>query len=912
MYNPISTYRIQFRKSFTLKDLEKQIEYFSLLGTGTIYASPIFKAKLGSEHGYDVINPTEFNPEVTTKDDFIRIAELFQNNHIGWLQDIVPNHMAFHPGNLWLMDVLEKGVKSEYHKVFDLEPGVPGPGNRLMVPFLGADPESALKNQEIKLGWGKGNFTLNYFDNVYPVNSETFYQIMEEQKDSAPDMVIRTFKKHASDITQPHKKKFNTQWEEFKKKLHDLYSNNKDVAGFIDNTLKKYNSDEKLLQDILDKQLYELCHWQETEKRINFRRFFTVNGLICLRIEDPDVFDTFHSLISEMTEKGYFRGLRIDHIDGLNDPNGYLERLRNLTGKETYIVAEKILENDEELPDFWPLQGNSGYDFLAIVNNLLTSVKDHRKLRDLYKEVTNITSSPSELIYTNKKMILNTQMHGEWDNITACFNSFNFADYENKNEVSREEIKEAIGEFMLACPVYRLYPRNFPLRNSNRKLVKEIFETAEKRNPALKHPLGKLKEIILCEDKKDDNYYTKLDQFFARLMQFTGPLMAKGVEDTSMYQYNAFIAHNEVGDAINARGITIEEFHKQMITRSKKWPLTMNNTSTHDTKRGEDVRARLNVISELASEWAVKAHEWMQMNQKLKTRLDSGLLEPSLSVEYFIYQTLLGTFPFDGKADEKYLQRIDEYLVKALREAKRKVSWRDPDETYENTVCKFNRKILDPEHDFLKAFLPFQQKVAWRGVVNSLTQVTLKCSCPGVPDIYQGTELWDLTLVDPDNRQAVDYDAQHEMLKDLITRSQSEPVEMIKELTQNPFDGRIKLWLTFKLLQERKNNPELFLRGEYIPLEIIGAYKDHLMAFALKYKNNWMIVIVPLISSSLSDKPEGEYLSQVLWKDTRVILPENTPRDWKNILSEKQTIIGESLRIEELFEDSGVIILKSI
>ncbi|MFN2395677.1 MAG: malto-oligosyltrehalose synthase [Bacteroidales bacterium] len=909
MYNPISTYRIQFHKSFTLKDLEKQIKYLKLLGAGTLYSSPIFKATPGSEHGYDVINPVKFNPEITSKKDFMRIGELLQKENIGWLQDIVPNHMAFHQGNSWLMDVLEKGTLSDFHKIFDLQPGVPGPDNRLMVPFLGSDLDSAIKNQEIKLGWGKGNFTLNYFDNVYPVNFKTFHQIIKEQKDSVPELITGQLRKYISDDTQPDKVFLNTHWEEIKKALHDLYKKNKSIARFIDRTLKKYNSEEKLLHDIHNLQFYELCHWQETEKRINFRRFFTVNGLICLRIEDPVVFDTFHSLIFEMIKKGYFRGLRIDHIDGLKDPNGYLERLRSMTGDNTYIVAEKILESDEDLPEFWPIQGNTGYDFLAMVNNLLTNVEDYQKLRNLYREVTNISSAPSQLIYENKKMILTTRMYGEWDNISKYFNELEFINYNKKGAPGREEIKEAIGEFMLACPVYRLYPRNFPIQSSNRKIIEKIFETAEKRNPALRPALGKLREIVLCEDKKGEAYYQKLALFFARLMQFTGPLMAKGVEDTSMYQYNAFIAHNEVGDALNARGITIDQFHKQMTRRSKKWPLTMNNSSTHDTKRGEDVRARLNVISELASEWEEKVHEWMQMNQKKKIRLESGLLEPSLSVEYFIYQTLLGTFPFDGKADEKYLQRIDEYLVKALREAKRKVSWRDPDETYENSVCDFVHNILDPKHEFLKAFIPFQQKVAWRGIINSLTQLTLKCTCPGIPDIYQGTELWDLTLVDPDNRQPVDYEMRHKALQSLIKKQKANPIALAGKLKENPFDGHIKLLLTYLLLNERKRNPDVFTSGKYIPVQVQGHLKNNIMAFARENRGDWLLVTVPLVTGNLSEKVNGDYFSDIIWKDTHILLPDDAPVRWTDICTLQEFNSRSKLKVSDLMKHNWVSIL---
>ncbi len=863
MYDPISTYRIQFHKGFTLKQLEAHLEYFSLLGPGTIYASPLLKAVPGSGHGYDVINPLEMNPETGRLQHFKSLTGEFQKAGIGWVQDIVPNHMAYHPKNDWLMDVLKNGSRSPFHHVFDLEPGVPGPGNPLMLPFLGSSREEAVRRGEIKLGWENQHFCIRYFDHVYPCSPDTFSNLVKDRAGTKPG---------------------------------------KDL---VEGILEKYNSDPTKLKEVLDKQHFTLCHWQETEKRINYRRFFTVNGLICLRMEDENVFHAWHRFVAQLLHQGHLNGFRIDHIDGLNDPNGYLQQLRRLSGREAYIVAEKILEQDEDLPEFWPVQGSTGYDFLAMVNNLLTDVRKSPRLKNLFKEVTQVRTPPVELIYQNKKMILTTRMHGEWNNITAYFDRLGLLDYKQEG-VTKEEIKEAIGEFMLACPVYRLYPRRFPIRNQNRKLVREIIRQAKQRNPGIVPALDKLADVLFSKNRTDGENIRKVGSFFRRLMQYTGPLMAKGVEDTSMYQYNSFIAHNEVGDAINAKGIPISEFHRQMKARQSNWPLTMNTTSTHDTKRGEDVRARLNVVSELTREWESNVHRWMQMNQKLKTRLDSGLLEPSLSVEYFIYQTLLGTFPFDGRADEEYLDRIDQYLVKALREAKRKVSWRHPDEVYEKAVCSFVWNMLDPKHDFLRAFLPFQQKVAWRGVVNSLAQLTLKCTCPGVPDIYQGTELWDLSLVDPDNRKEVDYHERLRLLQEMQNNHRAGAAGMIRSLSRKPFDGKIKLWLTHTLLKLRRENPDLFENGAYLPLKVEGKYRRHVLAFARQWHSQRLIIAVPLITGGLSQKQEGEYLSEIDWSNTRIALPAQLQNGWKNLLTSESRAFSGSIPAAEIFSNAPV------
>jgi malto-oligosyltrehalose synthase len=909
MYNPVTTYRIQFFKGFTFKDLEQQLDYLENLGVGTIYASPVFEAVPGSGHGYDVTDPGRINPEVGTLQGFMMLSEKLRLKQIGWLQDIVPNHMAFHPANQWIRDLLEKGVHSSYHHFFDLEPGVPGPGKPLMLPFLGSTLDEAIANKEIKLGWDNGNFAVEYFDNVFPASFESFRDVVENALVDAPILFSDHWKNHLLDTSHPSAVFLNTIWETSKGKLQHLVTSDKKSRSFIENLIQTFNDHEHLMRNVLKKQHYELCYWKDTEQRINFRRFFTINGLICLRMENAVVFERYHRFAGRLIRDGYIHGLRIDHIDGLNDPNQYLDWLRELTGKDTYIVAEKILEQDEALPAHWPVQGSTGYDFLAAVNNLFTSVKDYQKLRSLYQDVTPIADSPARLIYNNKKMILTTRMHGEWDNLLDFFDRQEFVNYLESEEVSREEMKEAIGGFMLACPVYRLYPRQFPLRNQNRRLVQEILETALHRNPALKKALDRLGDILLREDGNED-HNERVKAFFARLMQYTGPLMAKGVEDTSMYQYNCFIAHNEVGDAINAQGITTAEYHRQMLERQQQWPLAMNTTSTHDTKRGEDVRARLNVISEQTGDWETHVRRWMEMNQKLKTRLESGILEPSLSVEYFIYQTLLGTFPFDGRADETYLKRIDQYLVKALREAKRKVSWSEPDEAYENTVCEFARKILDPGHTFLESFVSFHQKVVWPGVVNSLSQLALKCTSPGLPDIYQGTELWELTLVDPDNRQAVDYSLRHELLSEMQARFQKEPSVMIRELMRKAFDGRIKLWMTHRLLQARRKNPDLFSLGRYLPLEVQGKFRNNILAFARNNGNDWFITVVPLLTTQLHSDLQSEYVSKIPWEDTRLLLPEKAPVQWTNILSGRVLEVNGELPVGALFTDAATGLLE--
>ncbi len=866
MYNPISTYRIQFNKEFTFKQFIDNIEYFSLLGIGTIYASPVFEAAPGSMHGYDVVDPNFINPEIGSEAEFDEIINILKNRNIGWMQDIVPNHMAFHDNNTWLMDVLENGKLSKYADYFDIDFAHPHFGDKLMIPVLGNTMEDAIEQGEIKLAWRKQHFVFTYYDYCFPINIETLTSIVPQ--------------------IHPNNKRIthNDHYEQFTSQAPLI------VEAINNNTTK--------LKKLLNKRHYSLCHWQDTEKHLNYRRFFTVNSLICLKMENDRVFDQYHLYIKKLVHDKKFNGLRIDHIDGLMKPTQYFDKLRTLTGDDTYIVAEKILQHSEELINDWLIQGSTGYDFLATVNNLLTYNKNYYRLNKFYQNLTETIENPVELIYRKKKLILNQSMQGDLDNLFRMFENGGFVTYGIDSAITSELMKEAIGEFLLACPHYKLYSYNYPLTNEDKNVVKLMIDQAGSRMPLLIKALEILQHLFLDQKKLTNNKKKKALQFFLRCMQFTGPLMAKGVEDTTMYDYNCFIAHNEVGDATNAEGISIKEFHKAMLHRHRKTPMTMNATSTHDTKRGEDVRARLNIISEIADEWIKMVNQWIEINTTHKTQINSRDV-PNANEEYLIYQTLTGIFPFNGKTDECLLTRINNYLVKALREAKTNSNWTKPNETYEKSILDFISKIIAPESDFLISFLPFHQKIAAYGINNSLTQIMLKATCPGIPDFYQGTEVWDLTLVDPDNRQSVNYKQREEMLKILIKERQDKPGKFFQNLYHNKENGQIKMWYSYLLMKERSFNPDIFISGHYIPLKTIGKYEENILVFARTDKNIWYVVIVPLYTTLLKEKTN---ISEIEWGNTGLILPDMAPERWIVFPEEKQIYGKDHILVSEIMK----------
>jgi malto-oligosyltrehalose synthase/4-alpha-glucanotransferase len=897
MYNPVSTYRIQFQKSFSFTDFEQIIEYLQKLGVSTIYASPVFESTSESVHGYDVHDPHNINPEIGTREQLLKISKRLQENEMGWLQDIVPNHMAFHTDNKWLADVLEKGKHSPYASFFDIIWDSKVCEGKLMVPFLGSTLEEAIDKNEIKLLLNDDGVFLVYYDSYYPVQPNSYANIFHQKK-RLPAEIKQVLKNIVALENIEDGKVYSQKWNEIKSGILKDETIRKSLRASVENI----NNNKELLLQIANEQNYQLCHWQETDHQINFRRFFTINGLICLNIQDENVFNHYHQLVLQLLKEGVFNGIRVDHIDGLYDPTQYLDRLRELAGDETYLVVEKILERGESLPYQWNVQGNTGYDFLSLVNNVFTNKKNEAAYTKFYRQLTKDKKSIHLHIHEKKSDILFNHMEGELENLYKLFLQLKLIDRKDQSSVHPDDLKNVIAEFLIQCPVYRYYGNRFPLDEPEASQVQDIFNRMRKSGSADEIAIGILENVMLQKPHQNiEGYNDRVAQFYQRCMQFTGPLMAKGVEDTLMYTFNRFIGHNEVGDSPESFGITIEEFHQAMIERQENWPLSLNATSTHDTKRGEDVRARLNVLTDVPEEWFAAVQEWQHITQNLKQNN-----YPESNDEYLIYQALVGSYPMTGEPADEFEKRFTGFLQKALREAKHHSNWTTPNEEYENAATCFAKQILNNEEAFWKSFEQFHSKIADYGMINSLSQVLLKFTCPGVPDIYQGCELWDLSLVDPDNRRAVDYQKRMQLLNEFSENNIDE--NFFNQLWQDRNSGKIKLWLSHKLLQWRKQQKEFLLNAEYIPLSTDGTYKNHILAFARKYRQNVFIIAVPLHLAELC-KQQQKPLHEIDWKDTGIVLPGKIAGEIENILTGE--IFDERISASELFSKFPIALIQT-
>lgn len=823
---PNMTYRVQFNKRFTLFDLEKLVPYFRRLGIGAIYASPIFRAVPGSNHGYDQTDPTKLNAEIGSLEQLERVATRLAEAGIGWVQDIVPNHMAFHPENPWLWDVLENGPASAYSKFFDTPFSSPTYfSGRLMLPFLDEPLEEAIQAGHLTVTTIKQQFGLAFGGKVWPINpaGQAFIRARLDKGEPLAETTI--------------------------------------------------------VRELVALQYYEPCRSAETHHHINYRRFFTVNDLIALNVQDSDVFDATHRLIAQLVKRGIFTGLRIDHIDGLTDPTGYLLRLRQLVGDNVFIVVEKILQPDERLPNLWPIQGTSGYDFLATVNAVLANGRNEKRLSRFYVKINGLSKPIRSLLWRAKESQLMGAMQGELDNLFRFLWERVLTDTIQLENVDQQALKSALAQFIIHCPVYRWYGHSFPLTDVEEESVKKALELAAVNHPYLRKELALLEGLLAppteaCINKRS---LTHIASFYQRCMQLTGALMAKGLEDTLMYTYNRYVGANEVGGSPAVFSRSVARFHQVMKERHLSHPHTLNATATHDTKRGEDVSARLQVITAFPRDWIMAVTDWMKWNASFKTDH-----MPDANDEYFIYQTIWGTFPMAGNPLKPYLERLEAYLIKAMREAKRHTDWSTPNQTYERSVVRFVRSILRPQAPFLKHFRIFHAGLAELSMLNSLTKVVLKFTCPGIPDCYQGNEGWDFSFVDPDNRRPVNFSTRQTWQQELYKIGAGS--EALNQLWKDRYTGKLKYSITESLGRLRRRYPDLFQKGMYLPVPVSGRYRKHVLSFIRRLGNQWLLVAVPVhVGRHMVDnagKPD-----HIDWGTTRITLPDDAPRRWKNIFT---------------------------
>jgi len=916
---PIATYRMQFNPDFKFGDALGIIEYLLNLGISDIYASPIFKTKKGSMHGYDIVDPNEINPELGSFEDYDKLANLVKEKGIGWLQDIVPNHMAYDTDNKMLTDIFENGPLSKYYGYFDVDWDYPDISlkGKLLSPFLGEFYGEAIDQKKIQLKFAENGFYVNYYDFSFPIKIDSYIKLLsqnintlETKLERSNDDFIKLLEitqliSNLSLNTDPDDR--NRQIILAKSILWKLYNSNSSIKEYFNEIIGRINGNKEdpnsfnELDSLLSEQFFRFSFWKVGNEELDYRRFFTVNNLICLNITKNFVFENLHALVYKLVKEGKITALRVDHIDGLYDPLTYFKILREKF-PDLYIIVEKILGIDEKLPEFLQVQGTTGYDFLNFLNGLFVDGRNEKTFNKIYLSFTGFKNKYGNLIGDKKRLFMDKYMAGDIDNLAYLLKKILSRNKYGK-DVTIYALKRALMDILAEFPIYRTYICEEKVSDSDIAYVREAALRARNKNPGNFYELNFIERILLLDFENDMNEEEKMKwiHFIKRFQQLSGPLMAKGVEDTVFYLYNRFISLNEVGGDPSLFGISLDAFHGFNLKRKESWPYSLSASSTHDTKRGEDARARLNVLSEIPEEWFSLLKSWSGIN-KNKKRMVGPVKAPDKNDEYLIYQTLIGSYPFYEKDIEEFKERMKKYVVKSIREAKIHTEWLKADEGYENACISFVDELLKAgeDNDFLKSFMPFCKKISHFGIFNSLSQLLLKITSPGIPDFYQGTELWDLNLVDPDNRRPVDFQRRRVFLDDIKSKEQN-IFELLKELMNNKEDGRIKLLTAQKALLIRKQYADLFRDGEYIPLYAHGEYNKNIIAFARKKESLRAVIIVPRFLTQIIDE-NGYPLGVEIWKDTAINVPEDLRCEWKNqitgeIIKNKKTYsVGEMLK----------------
>ena len=809
-----ATYRLQFNERFRLADALAIVPYLHELGVTHIYASPLTKATPHSPHGYDVCDFGQLNPELGTEAELEELVAALHGNGMGLVLDIVPNHMGIGPNNPWWWDVLTYGRQSAFAKYFDIdwESSDPRIRGKVLLPVLGDRYSKLLEEKQITIEL-RGNVPLlRYGDHCLPV---------------APGFPI-------------------------------------DEAE-----AKTTNEDPAALDRLIQRQNYCLVFWKRADTDLNYRRFFSIASLVGLRMEDPTVFDDAHALVKKWLQKGWLDGLRVDHPDGLRDPGAYLNQLRALAPR-AWLVIEKILQPGEALPSRWPVAGTSGYDFLNQVNALFVNAESARVFTDFYAEFTGEPTDYDRLWHDKKRAALDTLFRPEINRLLTIL--LGIADrHWQWRDCTAEELRDALSELTACFPVYRIYggQAQEPLDPSEASCVESSVALAQQHKPDLPREVFAMLRAILLGDQDDPC----ASEFKARFQQLTGPAMAKGVEDTAFYCFNRFISVNEVGGDPGRLGASVEAFHQYCAIQQRSWPNAMLASSTHDTKRSEDVRARLNVLSEIPEKWTATVRRWAQMNSRYRR---DGF--PDRNAEYHFYQTLVGAWPLS-------CERLWAYMEKAVREAKQHTNWSQPNAAYEQGLRYFVEAAMH-HAEFLEDAEKLVASVARAGLINSLSQTLLKLTAPGVPDFYQGSELWNLHLVDPDNRQPVDFECRRHLLAQAKTIS-------AQEAWHRDDAGLVKLWLTWKVLNIRAAGPDRFAgQQRYEPLLARGAKRAHVVAFM---RGHDAITVVQRLPLTVHNQ----------WGDTVLDLPKGS---WRNALA-GSIVAGPNVSLADLLKAFPVALL---
>jgi (1->4)-alpha-D-glucan 1-alpha-D-glucosylmutase len=900
---PTATYRLQFNKNFTFRQAREIVPYLDQLGISDAYVSPYFQAGAESMHGYDITDHNKLNAAIGSREDYDAwIAELHAHG-MGQIVDFVPNHMGINdPQNVWWQDVLENGPSSLYAPYFDIDwrPLKADLHDKVLLPILGDQYGRVLERGELHVRFDAGSFSLNYFDHVFPIAPGTYRYILELALENLAESRDEDFYAEFQSIltaleylprrteTDPERIKERAREKEIiKKRLERRCAEAPPVLRAIEKAVETINGHVgnprsfDRLDELLNAQSYRLAFWRVAAEEINYRRFFDVNDLAAIRMELPEVFDAAHKLLFELVAAGATTGLRIDHPDGLYRPFEYFEKLQlrcakalriplPKDGRAIYLIVEKILSGDEQLPKDWPVHGTTGYDFANQVGGVLVDHNAEGAITKIFKRFIGHSLHFGHLVYAKKRLVMRISLANEVNVLGSMVDRLSeqnrwFRDY------TLEALARAVRETIACFPVYRTYLEpGKPVSPEDRAVVERAVAAAKRRNPAIEESVFNfLRDLLLFRfpENLDEEQRAAHAQFVLKFQQFTGPIMAKGLEDTAFYIYNRLAALNEVGGEPHLFGLSVEAFHQRNQRRQRDWPDGLLATSTHDTKRSEDVRARMLAISEIPELWGRSLHKWRTANRRFKKQIDDAEA-PDAGEEYLLYQTLLGAWPVnvDGmpapSVSTEFVSRIQGYMAKALKEAKLNTSWIQPNENWDNAMVDFVARILEasPRNKFLPVFLPVAEEIVRLGAINSLAQITIKFTAPGVPDVYQGTELWNDSLVDPDNRRSVDYTRRREMLKQVGHAP-------LGDLMRCWADGRIKLRLTQRLLHLRRDHAELFREGNYEPITFGGAFSDCAIGFVRRHHDRAIVVVVPRLSSRVGFPPVGER-----WQDTHANL----------------------------------------
>ena len=877
---PRATYRLQLQPAFGFDDAARIADYLAALGVSHVYSSPYLQAAHGSTHGYDVVDPRRVNVELGGPVAHQRFSTTLGENDLGQVLDVVPNHMAIAGSeNPWWWDVLENGPASRYARFFDVEWDSADPQFRatVLLPVLGDHYGRVLEAGALSVERERAGFLVRYADRTFPASPRALGPLLVSAGRRAnSDELIYIGESYASlpaptwtdreSVARGHRGK-----EVLRLQLGRLLNDHPEAATAVDGALAALNDDTDRLDEFLQAQNYRLAFWRAARDDLDYRRFFDVTTLAGLRMEDEHVFAETHELIVGWLRDGTLDGVRIDHPDGLRDPKGYFDRLYG-AAPNAWIVAEKILEPGEDLRADWAIAGTTGYDFLTLVGRLYTDPEGEQALTSLYREVTGWEASFDEVARDAKRQVLEAVLAAEVNRLTEYLVAV-VRGHRRHRDHTRSQLRTALVEIICAFPVYRTYVRadDGRVADQDRRYVRTAIDSVTAARPDLPADLLEfIADVLLLRTNGE-----RESEFVMRFQQLTGPVMAKGVEDTAFYRYFRLSSANEVGGDPAVFSVSVEEFHRACAVAQQTWPARMLASSTHDTKRSEDVRARIALLSEIPGRWRDVVLGWRERNAPLRgTEVDPN-------TEYLIYQTLVGAWPIT-------VERLTAYVEKAAREQKLHTSWTDPNAAYELALRRFVESLLT-DAAFVADLAEFVGALAPAWQVSALAQTLLKLTAPGVPDIYQGTELWDLSLVDPDNRRAVDFELRRRLLERVRGCSGTEVLAGLDE-------GLPKIWLINRVLALRARRPELFgVGGSYAPVPVSGARGDHVVAFA---RGGEAVVVAPRLVARLG-------ALEADWADTSVQLPHGT---WRDELSERRHE-GGSIALADLLRDFPMALL---